>query len=83
MLSTDSPGQSWGVQFSDQIHSNFMWLPGNSLPHNRLDTQLQSEASPILFILEGPVYGPSGIAQVFSILPTTVTYGILCFIWLM
>ncbi|CAL8465900.1 g5436 [Coccomyxa elongata] len=64
MLSTESQGQMWGHQFSSSINSNVMWLPENSLPRNRFDTKLENAASPILFILEGPVFGTSGIAQV-------------------
>ena len=64
MLSTESQGQMWGVQFSDAIKSNVMWLPEHSLPRDAFNTNLKSVASPILLIIEGPVFGPSGIAQV-------------------
>ena len=64
MLSTESQGQMWGVQFTDVINSNVMWLPENSLPRESFNTTLESVACPILLILEGPIFGPSGIAQV-------------------
>ena len=64
ILSTESQGQMWGVEFSDVINSNVMWLPENSLPRNHFNAKIDSGAFPILFILEGPVFGPSGIAQV-------------------
>lgn len=64
MLSTQCPGQTWGVHFSDSIRSNILWLPENALPRNRFDTKLESDALPILFIFEGPFFGSSGIAQV-------------------
>lgn len=43
-----------------------MWLPHNSLPRNRFDTRLESEAAPVPIVFEGPLYGPSGIAEVGS-----------------
>lgn len=66
MLSTESFGQTWEVQFSSSgiIRSNIIWLPENSLPRTRYDTTLEVDASPLVFVLEGPLFGPSGIAQV-------------------
>ena len=66
MLSTESQGQMWAVRFPDIINSNVMWLPENSLPQKRFDTKNENAASPILLILEGPVFGPSGMAQVIA-----------------
>lgn len=63
MLSTQSPSQMWAVRFSNDVRSNLVWLPENSLPRDRFDTLLDIEDSSILFVLEGPLYGPSGIAQ--------------------
>lgn len=62
ILSTKSRGQMWAVQFSDTIQSNVMWLSDNSLPRHRFRTRTDDEA--ILFLFEGAIYGPSGIAQV-------------------
>lgn len=64
MLSTETYGQSWAVQFSCQIRSNIIWLSENSLPRTRFDTTLEILASAVLFLFEGPLFGPSGIAQV-------------------
>lgn len=58
MLSTESQGQMWSMQYPDVISSNVMWLPENSLPRHHFDTTLKSAASPVLLILEGPFLAP-------------------------
>lgn len=64
-LSIESPGQTWRVYFYDVIETNIILLPKESLPRNCFSTRPgASEDVAAVFVIEGALFGSSGIAEV-------------------